>query len=183
MKAPYGLRAGWLATAVACLTASSAAEAAQQGTLGATSTGSVGISVSIAPRVQISGLEDVQFALVDPATGARKAQAVCVWSNSPSGAYTLTAAGSGAGGAFELAGGEQTVGYSVEWSANAGQTSGEPLTSGATQTNLQAAATSADCASGSGSASLMVAVDPAQLASAEPGAAYTGALTLIVSPQ
>ena len=99
------------------------------------------------------------------------------------GAYTLTAGGSGAGGAFELAGGQQTLAYSVEWAQSTGQESGRTLSGGQTATNLQAAATQSDCGSGTGSASLVVAMNSTQLAAAQPGTAYTGALTLTVSPQ
>jgi len=184
MKASYGPRRAAPILVLACLVAGGSAEAAEDGALGATSSGSVRISVSVAPRARISGLQDIDFGPADPGTGARRAQNVCVWTNSPAGSYTLTAAGSGPGGAFELVGSGQTVSYSVEWAASAGQSSGFPLSGGGTsQANLQTAATDADCAAGSGSASLVVAVAPAQLAAAEPGTAYTGALTLIVSPQ
>ena len=178
MKA-YRLHAGVLILALACFAASCSAEAAEDGALGVTSMGTVSISVSVAPRARISGLQDIDLTLTDPRTGARPAQNICVWSNSPAGSYTLTAAGSGPGGAFELAGSGQTVNYSVEWAASAGQSSGSPLTAETTQANLQGG----DCATGSGSASLVVALAPAQLAAAEPGIAYTGVLTLLVSPQ
>ena len=49
------------------------ASAATPGTLGATSTGSVGISATVPARVQISGLSDVAFGTVDPATAASSA--------------------------------------------------------------------------------------------------------------
>jgi hypothetical protein len=158
-------------------------EAARQGEMGATSSGSVGISLSVAPRARISGLKDISISDADPASSIRSTQNICVWSNSPAGGYTLTADGSGAGGAFELTGGQQTLAYNVEWAQGAGQASGQTLAGGQTATSLQAAATQSDCGSGSGSASLIVAMDSAQLATAEPGTAYTGALTLTVAPQ
>jgi hypothetical protein len=183
MRARWGFHAGWLGAALFLLAQGSAANAARQGEIGATSTGSITISVSVAPRARISGLQDIEFGPTDPATGARRAQTLCVWSNSPAGSYSLTAAGSGPGGAFELSSGRRTVNYSVEWATSAGQTAGRSLSGGATRTNLQATATGADCAEGAGSASLAVALSPTQLAAAEPGSAYSGALTLIVSPQ
>jgi hypothetical protein len=172
-----------IALAAAGLAAAGAADAAQQGEMGATSSGSVGISLSVAPRARISGLKDISVSDADPASNLRTAQTVCVWSNSPAGAYTLTAGGSGSGGAFELAGGQQTLAYSVEWAQGAGQASGQTLPGGQTATSLQAAATQSDCGSGTGSASLVVAFNSDQLAAVQPDTAYTGALTLTISPQ
>ena len=58
-----------------------ASAAPTQGTLGATSTGSITINVSVPSRVQITGLTDVNFTNVDPAVTATNAQSNCVWSN------------------------------------------------------------------------------------------------------
>jgi len=172
-----------IALAAPCMALAGPAEAARQGEMGATSSGSVGISLSVAPRARISGLKDISISEADPASNLRTTQNICVWSNSPAGAYTLTAGGSGSGGAFELTGGQQTLAYSVEWAQGAGQDSGQTLAGGQTAANLQTAATQSDCSGGTGSASLVVAMDSAQLAAAEPGTSYTGALTLTVSPQ
>ena len=183
MKSNRKVRACLIALVAPCLALAGTAEAAQQGEMGATSSGSVGISLSVAPRARISGLKDISISDADPASNIRTAENICVWSNSPAGAYTLTAGGSGSGGAFELAGGQQTLAYSVEWAQSTGQDSGQTLAGGQTATNLQAAATQSDCGSGTGSARLVVAMDSGQLAAAQPGTAYTGALTLTVSPQ
>ena len=103
-------------TSAAVVTAALAcvpAMAATQGTLGATSTGTVAISASVPSRARITGLEDVSFASQDPNTAASNAQDVCVWSNTASKGYSITATGSGAGSAFTLANGGLTVPYSV----------------------------------------------------------------------
>ena len=81
-----------------------AALAATQGSQGATSAGSIAITLSVAGRVQISGLSDVSFVSVSPDVAAVSAQNVCVWSNTATKGYSLSASGSGAGSAFELAG-------------------------------------------------------------------------------
>ena len=81
-----------------------AAEAATQGSLGATSSGSIAISLSVAGRVQISGLSDVAFVAVSPDAAALSAQNVCVWSNTSTKGYTVTATGDGTANAFTLAG-------------------------------------------------------------------------------
>jgi hypothetical protein len=172
------------AACIAALMANGTALAATQGSLGTTSTGSISIGASVPNRVQISGLADVSFANQDPATPAANAQNVCVWSNTSTRGYNVTATGSGAGSAFTLAGGASTVPYAVEWAGSSGQSSGTALTSGAALTGLTSAATSATCASGpSSSASLIVRISTANLQTMEAATAYTGTLTLVVAPE
>ena len=161
-----------------------AAEAATQGSLGATSSGSISISLSVAGRVQISGLSDVAFVAVSPDAAATAAQNVCVWSNTATKGYSVTASGSGAGNAFELSGPANTTPYAVAWSDATGQTSGTPLNAGAPLSGLTSSAIRPDCSSGgAASSSLIVTVDPAALQAAQPDTTYTGALNLLVSPQ
>src|SRR5688572_470390 len=104
--------------------------AASQGTLGATSTGSVVITASVPNRARITGLADVTFANQDPGTLASDAQDVCVWSNTATKEYTITASGSGAASAFTLTNGSTTVPYTVEWASSIGQTTGTSLSTG-----------------------------------------------------
>jgi len=101
--------------------------AASQGTLGTTSTGSISIGASVPNRVQISNLADVSFTNQDPSVAASNAQNVCVWSNSSTKGYNITATGSGAANAFTLSNGAATVPYSVEWAGSSGQSSGTAL--------------------------------------------------------
>ena len=172
------------AACIAALMANGTALAATQGSLGTTSTGSISIGASVPNRVQISGLADVSFANQDPATPAANAQNVCVWSNTSTRGYNVTATGSGAGSAFTLAGGASTVPYAVEWAGSSGQSSGTAFTSGAALTGLTSTATSATCASGPGSsASLIVRISTANLQTMEAATAYTGTLTLVVAPE
>lgn len=172
------------AACIATTLASGAALGATQGSLGSTSTGSVAIGASVPNRVQISGLTDVSFANQDPATPAANAQNVCVWSNTSTKGYNVTASGSGAGSAFTLANGAATVPYSVEWSASSGQASGTALTSGSALTGLTSTATNANCASGpSSTASLIVKISTASLQNMQAATNYTGTLTLVVAPE
>jgi hypothetical protein len=161
------------------------ASAATDGTLGATSTGNVNINATIAGRVRISGLSDVTFNNVDPGVDASNAQNVCVWSNTATRGYNITATGSGASGAFTLASGAlPVVPYSVEWASSSGATSGTALTSGSAQTGLTSAAINPTCASGpSSSASLIVKIGSTALQSMTAGTAYSGTLTLLVAPE
>ncbi|HJR82854.1 MAG TPA: hypothetical protein VJ775_02900 [Sphingomicrobium sp.] len=172
------------AACVAALITNGTAYAATQGSLGTTSTGSISIGASVPNRVQISGLADVSFANQDPATPAASAQNVCVWSNTSTKGYNITASGSGAGSAFTLASGASTVPYDVEWSGSSGQSSGTALTSGSALTGLTSTASSATCSSGPGSsASLIVRISTANLQTMQAAAAYTGTLTLVVAPE
>lgn len=173
-----------LGIGLAAALAGEAAQAATQGSLGSTSTGSVSISASVPSRVRISGLSDVALTNVDPSLDASNAQNVCVWSNTSTKGYNITAAGSGAGSAFTLANAALTVPYTVEWSASSGQTSGTALTTGASLTGLTSTATNANCASGpSASASLIVKIAAADLQNMQPSANYTGTLTMVVAPE
>lgn len=165
-----------------------AASAATQGSLGATSSGTVSISLSVAGRVQISGLSDVAFVAVSPDMAATAAQNVCVWSNTATKGYSVTASGNGAGDAFELSGPANPAPYAVAWSdaagQSAGQASGTPLSAGAALSGLKSSASSPDCSSGgAASSSLIVTVDPATLQAAQPDTTYTGTLNLLVTPQ
>ena len=170
-----------------CLAASlmhSPAMAATQGSLGATSTGSVSIGASVPSRVRLTALTDVSFANQDPATPASNAQNVCVWSNTSTKGYNVTASGSGAGNAFTLANGALTVPYSVEWAASSGQISGTALTSGSAFSGLTSTATNASCSSGAAStASLIVKIATTDLQGMQAATAYTGTLTLVVAPE
>lgn len=173
--------------AVACivaLTFDGGALAATQGGLGVTSTGSVAIGASVPNKVQLSNLADVSFANQDPATAATSAQNVCVWSNTSTKGYNVTATGSGLGSAFTLANGALTVPYSVEWAGSSGQPSGSSLTSGSALTGLTSTATNATCSAGAAnSASLIVKISAADLQSMQAATTYTGTLTLVVAPE
>ncbi len=174
------------AAVVAVATAATAtpASAATQGSLASSSTGSVSISASIPSRVRISGLSDVAFTNVDPSLDAANAQNVCVWSNTSTKGYQITASGSGAGNAFTLANAALIVPYTVEWSGTSGQTGGTGLTPGSTLTGLTSTATNSNCASGpSTSASLIVKIASADLQGMNAATNYTGTLTLLVAPE
>src|SRR5438270_3794027 len=105
-----------LAVCAAAMMMDGSAVAATQGTLGATSTGTVAIGASVPNRVQLSGLTDVSLLNQDPATAAVNAQNVCVWSNTSTQGYNVTATGSGTSSAFTLSNGSVIAPYSVEWS-------------------------------------------------------------------
>jgi hypothetical protein len=169
---------------VACTWPVAASAAPTQGTLGSTSTGIVNISASVPNRTRITGLSDVSFANQDPSVAASNAQNVCVWSNTATRGYTITASGSGASSAFTLSNGASTVPYSVEWAASSGQASGSALTAATASASLTSGAVNQTCSSAPlASASLIVKMVPTDLETMSAGSSYTGSLTLLVSPQ
>jgi hypothetical protein len=166
------------------LAGASAAQAATDGSLGTTSTGTVQVSVSVPNRVQISGLADVAFTNQDPSVAELDAQDVCVWSNTGTRGYNIKATGNGASGAFTLASGGFTVPYSVQWAASSGASSGTALTAGTALTGLTSTAASSDCSSGpANTASLIVGITAPNLQSMRAATSYTGTLTLLVAPE
>ncbi|MDF2382399.1 hypothetical protein JMG10_13030 [Nostoc ellipsosporum NOK] len=177
-------RTAYLCAAAGVLTAGPPAFSSTQGTLGATSTGSVSITASVANRAQITGLTDISFTAVDPATAATSAQSDCVWSNTATKGYSITATGSGTSGAFTLANGSLTVPYSVQWAASTGQTSGSALTAGTALGGLTTTAANPTCSTGAATtSSLIVSISAPNLQGMEAGVSYTGTLTLLVTPQ
>ena len=174
-----------VAGALASLLPAAPATASTQGSFGATSTGSVTINASVPGRVRISGLSDVTFTNADPSVTASNAQNVCVWSNTSTRGYTITATGSGAANAFTLSSGAlPAVPYSVEWAQTSGQTSGAGLAAGTALTGQTSSAINSDCSAGpSSSASLVVSVASSALQGMTAGVTYNGTLTLVVAPE
>lgn len=171
-------------TGAGFLAFSPAAFGATQGTLGATSTGSVTISASVPARARLTGLTDVSFLNQDPAVTASTPQNVCVWSNTATKVYTITATGSGSANAFTLANGALTTPYSVQWNSTSGQTSGTALTAGTASGSLTSVASQQLCASGpTSSASLIVEIATTDLQTMQATTTYAGTLTLLITPQ
>ena len=174
------------AAGVVLLAASTAAQAAPvQGTLGATSQGSVQITATVPSRVQITGLTDLSFGTLDPTTAASSTENVCVWSNTSTKGYNIKATcdGGGTGNTFKLASGSNTMDYTVEWAGTSGAGTGQALTTNVAKTGFTSNATTPNCSS-STSATLFVKFSTAQMQAAVASAtAYTGALTLLVAPE
>lgn len=160
----------------------SVASAAQQGTLGPTSTGSVNISLTIPALVQISGLTDIALGTVNgpfPATGSTPA---CIYSNN-SGNYTVTVTGSGTGGAFTVSGPSpattSTIAYTATWTAGSG--AAQSLTAGTKLSGLSGANTTSTNCGGSTNATFAISFSSANIAAA-PAGGYSGTATILISP-
>jgi hypothetical protein len=176
------------ATAAIAIALSSSAEATPvQGNLGSTSTGSVQISATVPASVRLYGLTDFSFGTLDPATAASVSKNVCVWSNTSTKGYSITASGDGGGSgtSFKLSNSSTTLDYGVEWAGSASQSSGTALTAATLSGGFTSTATSPTCASSpTSTASLIVKFSTAQMqAAAGSSTAYTGTLTLVVAPE
>ena len=189
LNRPMNTQALWLRTvapiALSAVLLCGQAHAATQGSLGATSTGSVSITATVPNRAQITALSDVTFTNADPTVAASNAQSVCVWSNTATKGYSITATGSGTAGAFTLASGVLTaVPYSVQWSQTSGQSSGTTLTTATALASLVSTATKPTCTSGPATtASLIVTIGTTDLQNMVAGSSYAGTLTLLIAPQ
>jgi hypothetical protein len=161
------------------------AQAATQGSLGATSTGSLDLSVKKDARVKISGLLDLTRAAWEDGNGdVILEDDLCVYSTKAGGGYKITANGSGAASAFEVASGTNILAYALKWNAGGQGALATPTVSLSPNTLsaafANASTTSPNCASGD-TARLQVSIGATAMAAAVDGT-YTGVLTLIVSP-
>jgi hypothetical protein len=161
------------------MVAAAPANAANQGSLGATSQGDLTITLTVDALVQISDLDDIPLGTFDGSKDLTGSDNVCVYSNN--GGFNITATGSGASSAFTLAGGGTTVPYTVEWANSSGATSGTEMFTGRPLNGQTAKFAGADCG-GSTNTTVLVSVSQTDLSSA-PADAYAGVLTLLVAPQ
>jgi spore coat protein U-like protein len=152
------------------------AHAASQGTLGATSSGSIDIDLIIPNLAQISGLDDLSTTW----TGGNVAMTenFCVFSTTRS--YTIQAdSANGTGTDFRLHNGGNYIVYDVDWTDTAPVTVN--LNHGSPSATLASSATSATCGGGTNTSLTVNIVGTA--ISAVPAATYTDTLTLLVTPQ
>ena len=165
------------------------AVAATPGTLGATSTGTANISVTKSVQAQISDLSDMTLSNWTIGSGAVALSSnVCVYSST--GNYKVTATGSGLANIFTIASGLNLIPYSVVWNAGGAGSLGNtgttllPIIQSASFAN---ASTSSATCSGGGSANdtarVIVNIASADMtAAASSSTAYTGTLTMLITP-
>lgn len=156
--------------------------AATQGTLDPTSNGSFEVTLTIPDRVQISGLEDIDFGTF-VSGDFNYDYPVCVYSNTPTARYGVTITGDGTGGAYTLTNGTDTIPYNVYWNETAGTTTGEMLLTAGTKLGNRSGANqqSYTCASGGDSANIHVWIQDANMRDVTNGT-YTGTMTVFIDP-
>lgn len=157
------------ALAAVFVLAAAPAGAARQGELAAASRGSVAIVVSVAGRVDVSGIADTSLTTADGTAAAQ--QAVCISSNSATRQYDLEASGEVAGNTFIMTAQDgSTVPLDLSWTDAAG--TANSLSPGLPLHGLRAS--QGQCSPETRSTLAMAAptaVDP-----------VTGSITLTVSP-
>lgn len=135
-------------------------------------------------NVRITNIGDIAFGTIaNLSADAVQSESLCVYANTAASGYNVRAIGSGAGGAFTLSSGSDSLPFDVEWSAAAGQSNGVQLTPAVTLGGQISSATQQTCNAGpAASASLVVILRTAALASA-PAGSYNGSLTLVIGAE
>jgi hypothetical protein len=172
----------WLIAPAAILLAGQA-QAARQGSLGSTSSGSISISVSVPAQARVSELQDMEFTEADSEVPQTRSRDICMSSNSLARAFTVSALGSGSEGSLELSNGSHTLAYSVHWSWPEEPDPGSPFAMASRASNLVASPSRLGCRSGMGLARLTVAIDDPRPRLIDTRVPYTGTLTLLLSPE
>lgn len=150
-------------------------------------------SAAAAAKVRLTGLTDLAFGTIaDLTTDAALSENVCVYSNSATNGYHVTATGTGTGGAFTLAsltaktgpnGIAHTLAFDVAWNSASGQSSGTLLSPNVPLTGQVSTAKQQTCNSGPATtASLIIILRAAALSSARADD-YQGTVTLVVGPE
>lgn len=164
------------AAAVGFLLSSAPLQAATDGTLGATSTGSVTVSVAIPTRAKITGLTDLAIGTyAGPSKSA--SDTLCVYSNT--NGYSIKATSGNGTSSFLMKNGTDTVSYAVEWDDGSGLTA---LTHDTAKTGRATGGSDVNC-SGGDNATLKVTVSDSDIGAAIAAATYTDTLTLLVTPE
>lgn len=134
-------------------------------------------------KVRISKLVDIAFGTIaNLGADAVRSESVCLFADTSTNGYNVTATGTGTGGAFELSG-PGRMAYDVQWSNSSGQSSGTQLVPNVPLTGQVSSATQQTCGTGPAtSASLVVILRAAALSSAGAGA-YSGTLTVLIGPE
>ena len=135
-------------------------------------------------KVRISSLSDVTFGtLSDLSSDAAQSQSLCLYSDTATNGYNVTATGGGPGGSFQLTSGLSSLAYEVQWSNASGRNSGVQLSPNVPLTGQTSAASHQVCSNGPAtSASLIVLLRSASLSSVTAGT-YSGTLTLLVGAE
>lgn len=181
----YAFRSAVISALLGSIVCVAPAQAATQGIIGTTSTGSVTINATINGLVQISDLNDITFSGLTGGANAQQTDNVCVWSNTATKSYTIKATGNGTTSAFTLASGTNPViPYSVAWANTSGATSGTALTTNVASAAFTSTATTPLCSAGASlTSTLFVSIGATDQDAMVANAAYTGVLTLVVTPQ
>jgi hypothetical protein len=165
--------------------ASQQAFAATQGTLGATSTGTVLASVTISQQYQISGLTDFALGTYSGAGALTANQDVCAYTNDSTRAYhvlvTDSSTMSATGFSVQNAGATAQIPYTLKWNNAIGTTGNVALAYNTLLAGANANIVSATCTTGGKSANLQINMIATDLQAA-PAGSYSTTITMVVEP-
>jgi hypothetical protein len=134
--------------------------------------------------VKIGNLTDYNFGTITNLSADRTlASSICVYSAKATPGYNVRAVGSGAGGAFTLAGGGGTLAYEVQWNRSPNMATGTTLRPNVALGGLVTASLQANCNSGPPSSASLIVVLRAAALQAAPSATFSGVLTIIIGSE
>jgi len=164
---------------------SGAAFAATQGTLGATSTGTTDVTLTIASQVRISDLNDFALGTYGGAGNLTGNDNVCAYTNVASGAYNITFTDNSemtaTQFAVENAGNTAEIPMEVRYNDVTGTAGNAVATYGTQMASTGANITADDCSAGGLSGNIQVTLLAADLQAA-PADAYASTVTVLMEP-
>jgi len=173
------------AVAASLLCGASLAGAATQGTVGATSTGSVDLEILVPGLILVNQLNDLTLTYT-PGSDAAAIEGFCVWST-PGLVYDIAFAGDNpnAGTTFSAVSGGDSVEYSVEFDDQVGGAGWQAVVDGVTLNNGGAGFVPGTGATpGCTTENARIQVTALELANLDtaPAGVYQDTITLVVSP-
>jgi hypothetical protein len=156
------------------------AAAASDGTVGATSTGTANLSISIPGFVIIKGVANISLGTWSGSGDLSANDNVCVYTNLGTAKYRVTATGNGSSNAFTVSATGNSLPYKVYWNQVTGTTGQVELTSGQVLLN-QTTSNNSSSACAADTANFQITILSSDLLAARPGA-YTGNVTFLIEP-
>jgi len=159
------------------------AYSATDGTVGATSTGSTTISITIPTLVRITDVQNLNLGTFTGSGDLVADDSVCIYTNLAAATYKVTAVGNGLASAFTLKNAaNDIIPYSVFWNDQPNASGGVELSTGVASGTQDGANTNSQTCVGPGNnANFRVRVLEASLL-ASPPEVYTGTLSLLIEP-
>jgi hypothetical protein len=154
--------------------------AAQQGTLGATSTGKSTVTLEIADMVKITGVDDIGLGAFDGINDLSGGTAFCVYRSGGNG-YRMTVSAEGKTALeVESASTTDTIGFTAKVDNDSDASNGTAIVHNGTS-GTYSGSSALDCGA-SDNASLAVNFAAADLLSASAAADYTATVVILVEP-
>ena len=154
--------------------------AAHSGSSGATSTGDLDITLTIATLQKITGIANINFGTYSGTGDISRDDDVCVYNNRSDHTYNVKLSGSGANNVFVVARSGKTIPYRVFWNVTTGTTGNVEATKDVTLTSRTGASSLLDCGAAN-TANFQVTIARSDIMKVPPGI-YTGTLSIAILP-